>query len=87
MANPGSIAAHRLAALTELTDILTKHDPDVGEPIRRAKNGGRIPNNLTSQAQEHSRYLVECMLSLARIVDEQLTPKKRGRPPKASQPR
>jgi hypothetical protein len=29
--------------------------------------------------------LAECMLSLARIVDEQLTPRKRGRPRKTAQ--
>jgi hypothetical protein len=33
---------------------------------------------------ENATYMAECMLSLARIVDEQLTPKKRGRPRKAS---
>jgi hypothetical protein len=83
MADPASIAKRHALALTEVAEILERHDPDVGERVRRAKNGGGIPGP-SKKPLETAAYHAECMVSLARIVDEQLTPKKRGRPPKAS---
>jgi hypothetical protein len=83
MADPASIAKRHALALTELSEILTKHDPDVGERVRRAKNGGGIPSP-SKKPLEAAALHAECLLSLARVQDEQLTPKKRGRPPKAS---
>ena len=77
------IAARHDLALTELAELLERHDPEVGTRIRKANHGGGIPNP-TKKALEDSTYLAECMLSLARIVDEQLTPKKRGRPRKTA---
>jgi hypothetical protein len=81
MTAPEIIAARHQKALTELADILTKHDAEVGERIRRAKNGGSVPGPV-KRPLDTAAYHAECMLSLARIIDERLTPRKRGRPRK-----
>jgi hypothetical protein len=83
MADPASIAKRHALALTELSEILTKHDPDVGERVRRAKNGGGIPSP-SKKPLETAALHAECMRSLARLMDRELTPRRRGRPPKAS---
>ena len=84
MADPASIAKRHALALTEVAEILERHDPDVGERIRRAKNGSGIPSP-SKKPLEAAALHAECLLSLARLQDEQLTPKKRGRPPKTAQ--
>jgi hypothetical protein len=83
MASTSAIAERHHEALTELAEILERHDPDVGARVAKANHGGGIPSP-TKKPLENSAFLAECMRSLARIVDEQLTPKKRGRPRKAS---
>ena len=84
MADAASIAKRHNLALKEVTGILERHDPEVGERIRKAKNGGGIPGPV-KRPGETAAFHAECMASLARIIDERLTPKKRGRPPKAAQ--
>jgi hypothetical protein len=81
MTDPASIAKRHNLALKEVSEILERHDPEVGERIRRAKNGGGIPGPV-KRPGETAAYHAECMLSLSRIIDQQLTPKKRGRPRK-----
>jgi hypothetical protein len=81
MADPASIAKRHNLALKEVSEILERHDPGVGERIRRAKNGGGIPGP-SKRPLETAAYHAECLLSLARLIDERLTPKKRGRPRK-----
>ena len=85
MTAPSVIAARHHQALTALAEILERHDPNVGARVAKANHGG-IPNP-TKKPLENSAYLAEYMLSLARIVDERLAPKKRGRPRKATQSR
>jgi len=79
MADPSS-KAKRHQALAEVAEILERHDPEVGERIRKAKKGG-VPSP-AKRPLETMAYHAECMLSLARLIDERLTPKKRGRPRK-----
>jgi hypothetical protein len=83
MASTKAIAGRHHEALIELAEILERHDPEVGARVRKANHGGGIPRPV-KKPLENSAFLAECMLSLARIVDGQLTPKKRGRPPKAN---
>jgi hypothetical protein len=83
MTAPELIAKRHALALTELAEILERHDPEVGERIRKARNGLGIPSP-SRKPLETAALHAECLLSVARIQDEQLTPKKRGRPPKAS---
>ena len=83
MTAPKHIVARRHQALTELTAILERHDPEVAARLAKTNHGSGIPNPI-NRPLETAAYHAECMLSLARIVDEQLTPKKRGRPRKAS---
>jgi hypothetical protein len=82
MTGKAVLAARHNLALKEVTEILERRDPEVGERIRRANHGRGVPSP-SKQPLETLAYHAECMLSLARIVDERLTPKKRGRPPKA----
>ena len=79
------IAARHQQALTELTAILERDDPEAEERVAKANHGPShgMPSP-TKKPLETAAYHAECLLALARIVDEQLTPKKRGRPRKAS---
>jgi hypothetical protein len=77
------IAARQHEALTELTDILERHDPEAAARLAKTNHGHGVPTS-PKRPLENATYMAECMLSLARIVDVQLTPKKRGRPRKAS---
>ena len=83
MADPASIARRHALALTELSEILERHDPEVGERVSKANHGRGVPGPFKSPA-ETMAYHAEVLLSLGKIVDEQLTPKKRGRPPKVA---
>jgi hypothetical protein len=83
VASQEAIAKRHGLALTEVAEILERHDPDVGERVRRAKNGGGIPSP-SKKPLETAALHAECMRSLARLMDRELTPRRRGRPPKAS---
>jgi hypothetical protein len=83
---PIRIARRQHEALTELTAILEKHDPEVGARVAKANHGGSIPNPVKNPLESNA-FLAECILSLARIVDdlvEQSKPRPRGRPRKAA---
>ena len=82
MADRASIGRRHHQALTEVAEILERHDPEVGDRVYKANHGRGIPS--PKKTLETAAYHAECIRSLARIVDEQLTPKKRGRPRKAS---
>ena len=84
MADPASIAKRHNLALKEVADILTKHDPEAGDRIRKANHGGSVPSP-RKRPLETAALHAECMASLARLIDERMTPKKRGRPRKAAQ--
>jgi len=81
MASREAIAISHQEAITELTAILERHDPDLGDRAANANHGRGIPSPTRSPG-ETAAYHAECMASLARLVDRQLTPRKRGRPPK-----
>ena len=83
MTDRSIIAACHHEALRELAEILERHDPNVGARISRANHGGGIPSPV-KKPLEIAAFQAECMLSLARIVDRNLTPKKRGRPRKTA---
>jgi len=83
MASQAAIAERHGLALAELGEILERRDPEVGERVRKANHDGGIPSP-TRRPLETAAYHAECMASLARIVDAQLTTRPRGRPRKAS---
>jgi hypothetical protein len=85
MTAPHIIAARQHQALTELTAILERHDPEAAARLAKANHGGTVPPGSTKKPLENATYLAESMLILAQIVDERLTPKKRGLPRKAVQ--
>jgi hypothetical protein len=77
------IAARQGQALSELTGILERHDPEATTRLAKTNHNHGVPTS-PKRPLENATYLAESMLILAKIVDEQLTPKKRGRPRKAS---
>ncbi len=81
MASSEAIAIRHGQAIRELAEILERRDPELSARISKANHGGGIPSP-SKKPLETAAYHAECMRSLARIVDEQLAPKKRGRPPK-----
>ena len=83
MAAPEAIARRHNLALTELADILTKHDAEVGERVAKTNHGRGVPSP-AKKPLETAAHHAECMLSLARLIDERLAPKKRGRPRKST---
>jgi hypothetical protein len=83
MTAPHLIAARQHQALAELAAILERHDQEAAARLAKTNHGHGIPGS-PKRPLENTTYMAECMLSLARIVDEQLTPKKRGRPRKTA---
>jgi S-adenosylmethionine hydrolase len=83
MADAASIAIRHNLAIKEVAEILERHDPEVGQRIAKTNHGRSVPSPKKAPL-ETAAYHAECLASLARLVDEHLTPKKRGRPPKAS---
>jgi len=81
MTAPHIIAARQHQALTELTAILERHDPEAAARLAKTNHGHGVPTS-PKRPLENATYLAESLLILAKIVDEQLTPKKRGRPRK-----
>jgi hypothetical protein len=77
------IAARQNQALTELTTILERHDPEAAARLAKTNHGHGVPTS-PKRPLENATYLAESLLILAQIVDRELTPKKRGRPRKAS---
>jgi len=84
MTAPHIIAARQNQALTELTTILERHDPEATMRLAKTNHGGDTVPTSPKKPLENATYLAESMLILAQIVDRELTPKKRGRPPKSS---
>lgn len=83
MADAASIAGRHQKAMKEVTEILERHDPEVGVRVRKANHGRSVPSPSKAPLETAALH-AEALASLARLVDEKLTPKKRGRPPKAS---
>ena len=83
MTAPHIIAARQQQALSELTTILEKYDPEAAARLAKTNHGHGVPTS-PKRPLENATYLAESMLILAKIVDEHLTPKKRGRPRKTA---
>ena len=83
MTKASIIAGRQQQALTELTAILERHDPEAAARLAKTNHGAGVPGS-TKRPLENATYLAESMLILAQIVDERLTPKKRGRPRKTT---
>jgi len=81
MAARSAIAIRYQKAMKEVTEILEKHDPEAGERTRKANHGRAVPSPSKAPLEAAAMH-AECMASLARVMDEKLTPKKRGRPRK-----
>jgi hypothetical protein len=81
MTAPSVIAARHHQALTELTTILERHDPEATTRLAKTNHGDGVPTS-PKRPLENATYLAEFMFILAQIVDRELTPKKRGRPRK-----
>jgi hypothetical protein len=79
-----AIAIRRLEALRQIRDVLQKYDPESEGRLRKTYRGNSLPTS-ERRVSEFGAYLAECVASLSRIVDEQLTPRKRGRPKKTTQ--
>jgi hypothetical protein len=77
------IAARQNQALTELTSILERHDPEAAARLAKTNHGHGVPTS-PKRPLENATYLAESLFILAQIVDRELTPKKRGRPPKTA---
>ena len=86
MTAPHIIAARQRQALTELTAILERHDPEAAARLAKTNHGHGVPTS-PKRPLENATYLAESLLILAQIIDRELTPKKRGRPRKATQGR
>jgi hypothetical protein len=84
MATKTQTAIRQREALGEIRDVLEKHDPEAGVRLRKAANSDTLPASV-KQPDDFAAYLAECVASLARLVDRELTPRKRGRPRKTAQ--
>ena len=82
MTDHSIIAARQNQALKELTTILAKHDAEAAARLAKLNHGSATVPTSPKRPLENATYLAECMLILAKIQDEQLTPKKRGQPRK-----
>jgi hypothetical protein len=83
MTAPHLIAARQQEVLTELTAILERHDPEAAARLAKTNHNHGVPTS-PKRPLENATYMAESLLILAQIVDRDLTPKKRGRPRKAS---
>jgi hypothetical protein len=86
MTAPHVIAARQQQALGELVPILEKHAPEAAARLAKTNHGAGVPTS-PKRPLENATCMAESMLILAQIVDRELTPKKRGRPPKAARSR
>ena len=75
------IAERQQQALTELTAILERHDPEAAARLAKTNHGHGVPTS-PKRPLENATYMAESLRILAQIVDKQLAPKKRGRPRK-----
>jgi hypothetical protein len=72
--------------LTRLTTALAMTEAaylEAAGRLAKTNHGHGVPTS-PKRPLENATYLAESMLILAQIVDEQLTPKKRGRPRKTA---
>ena len=88
MASREAIAIRQQLALEKIRGVLVKYDDGARERLSKAANNhsddpDAVPSSF-KQPELFDAYLAEGLASLAKIVDEQLAPRRRGRPRKAS---
>ena len=88
MASRSSIAIRTQRALEQIREVLVKYDDGARERLSKAAsnhtdNPDAVPSS-TKQPELFAAYLAESVATLAKIVDSQLAPRKRGRPRKAA---
>jgi hypothetical protein len=81
MASREAIGIRQQNALAEIRAVLEKYDTEAGERLTRAADGDAVPSSFR-QPNLFGTYLAESVATLARLVDRQLTPRRRGRPRK-----
>jgi hypothetical protein len=72
-------------ALEEIRDTLAKYDEQSAERLRNAVADGTVDAGAVpglKQPELVTAFLAESLATLAKIVDEQLQKRPRGRPPK-----
>jgi hypothetical protein len=85
MASTSVIAARVQRSLEEIRVSLIKLDAGSEERLRRSVADGTIDAEAVPPFKQRDlvlAYLAESVATLTRLVDRELTPKKRGRPPK-----
>ena len=80
MPDQGQLAVMQEHAMREILDTIARLDPEAADRLDRF---GGLPVSATRSA-EHAVFMSETVAALARVVDQQVTPKKRGRPRKDS---
>jgi hypothetical protein len=88
MASREAIAIRQQLALEEIRGMLVKYDPEARERLSKAANShsdniDAVPSSF-KQPELFDAYLAESVASLARLVDRELTPRRRGRPRKTA---
>ena len=84
MAGREQVAIRVQLALEQIRDVLIKYDDQSGERLKKAANAA---DETVPAFKNHDlviAFLAESVASLSHIVDEQLSPRKRGRPRKVS---
>ena len=85
MASRSVIAARLQVALEQIRDTLAKHDPEAVDRLKKAADATDVESVPPLKQEDMVLcYLGESVASLARIVDEQLPQRGRGRPRKGS---
>ena len=82
MASREQIAIRQQLALESIREVLVKHDGESGERLAKAADSADEAVPSLKNSDLVTAYLAESVASLAKIVDEQLQKRPRGRPPK-----
>ena len=86
MAARDVVIGYQYAALSEIRDIIEKHNPEVGAQLRLLGPADGVVPNSFKLPDETVTFLAQAVAALAKLVDQQAqasAPKRRGRPPKA----
>ena len=85
MASRTQIAIRVERALTTVRDTLAKHDPESTERLHNASADGSVDRGAVPPFGNRDMvlaYLCESTATIAKLLDRQLQPRRRGRPPK-----
>jgi hypothetical protein len=85
MASTSVVAGRVQRSLEEIRDVLIKLDAGSEERLRRSVADGTVDAGAVPPFKQRDlvlAYLTEAMATLTKVVDRELTPRKRGRPRK-----